>query len=113
MQHYRKQFAVITVGTLSFQEAQGTSVLFAGKLGRLWQHVRHVQTFCLAQRKQQKSKDQKPGAMYSRAALRDALKWAAAHAPAQLSLKVHIQTLAVCAWLIDIIARIGNLKSDK
>lgn len=67
-----------------------TSGLCAGKLGRLWQHVTHVQIFCLAQRKQQKSKDQKPRAMYSRAALRDALKWAAAHAPAQLSLKVNI-----------------------
>ena len=64
--------------------------MFAGKLGRLWQHVRHVQTFCLAQRKQQKTKDHRSRAMYSRAALRDALKWAAALAPAQLSLKVNI-----------------------
>lgn len=65
--------------------------MFAGKLGRLWQHVRHVQTFCLAQRKPQKAKNYPSRALYSRAALRDALKWAAAHAPAQLSLKVNIQ----------------------
>ena len=47
-----------------------------------------MQTFCLAQRKPQKTKDHRSRAYYSRAALRDALKWAAAHAPAQLSLKV-------------------------
>ncbi|KAL3152304.1 hypothetical protein ABBQ32_001375 [Trebouxia sp. C0010 RCD-2024] len=57
------------------------------KLGRLWQHVGHVQTFCLAQKPQQKPKGCKPRTTYSRAALRDALKWAAAHSPAQPSLK--------------------------
>lgn len=67
-------------------------LLFAGKLGRLWQHVGDVQTFCLAQTKPpQKLRGRKLRATYSRAALRDALKWAAAHSPAQPSLKVDVQ----------------------
>ena len=73
------------------RDTQVTSPAFAGKLGRLWQHVSHVQTFCLAQKQQQRLKGRKSRTTYSRAALRDALKWAAAQAPAQPSLKVTFQ----------------------
>ena len=63
----------------------------AGKLGTLWHHVSRAQSFCLVQRKPQR---QGRGGIvrptYSRAALRDALKWAAAHAPPQPPVEVRV-----------------------
>jgi len=60
----------------------------AGKLGEVWQRVGQLQTVCLA-KAASSQKASKPGAL-SRAALRESLKWAAAHTPMQPSVRVMI-----------------------
>lgn len=60
----------------------------AGKLGEVWQRVGQLQTVCLA-KAASSQKASKSGTL-SRAALRESLKWAAAHTPRQPSVQVMI-----------------------
>ncbi len=73
----------------------------AGKLGEVWQRVGQLQTVCLAKAASSQTTS-KPGAL-SRAALRESLKWAAAHTPRQPSVRVMTQRLPVSVystWLL-------------
>ena len=67
----------------------------AEKLGRLWERVSQLKTTCLAQQPANHRAGAKSRAKYSRAALRDTVKWAAAHAPAQLSVRVGLVSAIV------------------
>ena len=58
-----------------------------GKLGELWQHISQLHSVCLA-KAAPVHRASKRGSTYSRAALREGLKSAAASSPAQLHVKV-------------------------
>jgi len=76
----------------------------AGKLGEVWQRVGQLQTVCLA-KAASSQKASKPGAL-SRAALRESLKWAAAHTPRQPSLRVRLQRLPVSVYTTWLMAQV-------
>lgn len=59
----------------------------AGKLGELWQHISQLHSVCLA-KAAPVHRASKRGSTYSRAALREGLKSAAASSPAQMHVKV-------------------------
>ena len=76
----------------------------AGKLGEVWQRVGQLQTVCLA-KAASSQKASKSGTL-SRAALRESLKWAAAHTPRQPSVRVMIRRLPVSVYSTRLMAQV-------
>lgn len=76
---------VLTTASDLHQGVQQWMTTLPGKIGEVWQRVGQLQTVCLA-KAASRHKASKPGAL-SRAALREGLKWAAAHSPVQPSVR--------------------------
>ncbi|KAL0031492.1 hypothetical protein WJX77_003186 [Trebouxia sp. C0004] len=76
---------VLTTSSDLYQGVQQWMTTLPGKLGEVWQRVGQLQTVCLAKAASSQTAS-KPGAL-SRAALREGLKWAAAHTPRQPSVR--------------------------